>query len=190
MRGQCTRSVILCGLFAVSLLLPNTASAQSSDLSGLKFCIDPGHGGHNAANDRHVIPDVGTDFWESESNFQKAKRLDTLLTERGAWVILTRYTNDYPADDEPLLTARWELANANNITNRNLIRVGQQLIIPGITQQEAVAARGIRHTVKSGESLSTIAQQYDVTVEVIMAFNGIDDPNTIIVGQELIVPQE
>lgn len=83
-----------------------------------------------------------------------------------------------------------ELAAANNITNRNLIRVGQQLIIPGITQQEAIAARGIRHTVKSGESLSTIAQQYGVTVEEIMAFNGIDDPNTIIVGQELIVPQE
>jgi LysM repeat protein len=83
-----------------------------------------------------------------------------------------------------------ELAAANNITNRNLIRVGQQLIIPGITQQDAIAARGIRHTVKSGESLSTIAQQYGVTVEEIMAFNGIDDPNTIMVGQELIVPQE
>ena len=83
-----------------------------------------------------------------------------------------------------------ELATANNITNRNLVRVGQQLVIPGITQREAIAARGIRHTVKSGESLSTIAQQYDVTVEEIMAFNGIDDPNTIVVGLELIIPQE
>ena len=105
MREQRMRSLILCGLLAVGLLLPVAAGAQPSDLSGLKFCIDPGHGGHNPANDRHLIPDVGTDFWESESNFQKAKRLDTLLTERGAWVILTRYTNDYPADDEPSLTA-------------------------------------------------------------------------------------
>ena len=88
---------------------------QRTDLSGLKFCIDPGHGGHNPANDRYLVPDPGTEFWESESNFQKAMRLDTLLTERGAWVILTRYTNDYPADDEPSLTARWELANANNV---------------------------------------------------------------------------
>jgi len=72
--------------------------AQGTDLSGLKFCIDPGHGGHNPANDRLLIPDPGVEFWESESNFQKALRLDTLLQAQGAWVILTRYTNDYPND--------------------------------------------------------------------------------------------
>ncbi|MBP1658122.1 MAG: hypothetical protein H6Q31_2723 [Bacteroidetes bacterium] len=112
---QSGRLMMFCGLLAIGIMLPVKSGAQPADLSGLKFCIDPGHGGHNAANDRHLIPDVGTDFWESESNFQKAKRLDTLLTERGAWVILTRYTNDYPADNEPSLTARWELANANNV---------------------------------------------------------------------------
>ena len=62
------------------------------------------------------MPEPGTEFWESESNFQKAMRLDTLLKARGAWVILTRYTNDYPNDaDEPSLSARWQLANANNV---------------------------------------------------------------------------
>ena len=104
-------------LMACSVLVfsPVRVQAQTGDLTGLKFCIDPGHGGNNAANDRHVIPDPGTDFWESESNFQKALRLDTLLQARGAWVILTRYTNSYPADDEPSLSARWALANANNV---------------------------------------------------------------------------
>lgn len=113
------RGVVLLALAAGALLLsaggPPAAHAQRTDLSGLKFCIDPGHGGNNAANDRHVIPDPGIDFWESESNFQKALRLDTLLQERGAWVILTRYTNDYPSDNEPSLSARWQLANANNV---------------------------------------------------------------------------
>ena len=102
-------------LLGCALLLAAPAEAQLTDLSGLKFCIDPGHGGHNGANDRHLIPDPGTDFWESESNFQKALRLDTLLQARGAWVILTRYTNDYPADDEPSLSARYTLANTNNV---------------------------------------------------------------------------
>ena len=96
------------------VLSPLSAQAQT-DLTGVKICIDPGHGGYNAANDRHVIPDAGTDFWESESNFQKALRLDTLLKARGAWVILTRYTNDYPADDDPSLSARWALANSNGV---------------------------------------------------------------------------
>lgn len=81
------------------------------------------------------------------------------------------------------------LASANNLTNRNLVRVGQVLVIPGITEREALEARGTRHTVQTGESLSQIAQQYGVTVEQILAVNGLDDPNTIIVGQELLIPR-
>lgn len=105
------------GFLLVFLLLGiNSSLAQRSDLSGLKFCIDPGHGGHNPANDRHLIPDPGTDFWESESNFQKALLLKALLEAKSATVILTRYTNDYPNDnDEPSLAARVALANANNV---------------------------------------------------------------------------
>ncbi len=100
----------------VILLAYAPGFAQRSDLSGLKFCIDPGHGGHSEVTDRHVVPDPGTDFWESESNFQKALLLKTMLESHGATVILTRYTNDYPNDaDEPSLTARWTLANQNNV---------------------------------------------------------------------------
>ena len=80
------------------------------------------------------------------------------------------------------------LADANNITNGNLIRVGQQLVIPGVTERDALEARGERHIVQSGESLSMIAAQYGVTVEAILAANSLDDPNTIVVGQELLIP--
>jgi LysM repeat protein len=80
------------------------------------------------------------------------------------------------------------LADANNITNGNLIRVGQQLVIPGVSAREALEARGERHIVQTGESLSMIAAQYGVSVEAIMAANALDDPNTIVVGQELLIP--
>jgi LysM repeat protein len=80
------------------------------------------------------------------------------------------------------------LAQANNIANGNLIRVGQQLVIPGVTPRDALEARGERYVVQSGESLSMIAAQYGVTVEAIMAANSLDDPNTIVVGQELLIP--
>jgi hypothetical protein len=66
-------------LFFFIIFFVTISYSQRTNLSGLSFCIDPGHGGHNAANDRHVIPDVGTDFWESESNFQKALLLKPLL---------------------------------------------------------------------------------------------------------------
>ena len=85
---------------------------QTGSLTGMKICIDPGHGGHNPANDRYLVPDPGTEFWESESNFQKALLLRTLLQAKGAVVYLTRETNDYPDDTlEPSPAARVAFAN-------------------------------------------------------------------------------
>ncbi|MBI2619091.1 MAG: N-acetylmuramoyl-L-alanine amidase [Ignavibacteriales bacterium] len=95
------RSVLLAGLF-----LPLLAFGQT-DLSGLKFCIDPGHGGFQ----NHVSPDPGIDFYESVSNFEKALHLQALLEAQGAVVIRTRTVNS----DNPSLSARSDLANENNV---------------------------------------------------------------------------
>ncbi len=109
MKKTINSALLLLTFFSISF-------AQRTDLSGLKFCIDPGHGGNNPANDRHVVPDPGINFWESESNFQKALLLKPMIEEKGGWVILTRYTNYYPNDnDEPSLSARAAIANANNV---------------------------------------------------------------------------
>jgi N-acetylmuramoyl-L-alanine amidase len=98
------------------IVLFSISFAQRTDLGGLRFCIDPGHGGNNPANDRRVIPDPGIEFWESESNFQKALLLKPMIEEKGGWVILTRYTNFYPDDNlEPSLSARAAIANSNNV---------------------------------------------------------------------------
>ena len=80
------------------------------------------------------------------------------------------------------------VAEANNIANRNQLRVGQKITIPGITAHEAAAALGHVHVIQSGESLSTIAQQYGVSAEEIISFNNISNPDAIYVGQELIIP--
>ena len=55
-------------------------------MSGIKICIDPGHGGHES-DDRHIL---ATDFWESEGNLTKAKAVKKYLEALGATVILTR----------------------------------------------------------------------------------------------------
>lgn len=82
------------------------------------------------------------------------------------------------------------IAETNNIVNRNQLRVGQKLIIPGISARDAAAALGRIHIVQSGESLNAIAQQYGVSVEEVSAFNNISNPDAIYVGQELIIPGE
>jgi len=82
------------------------------------------------------------------------------------------------------------IAEANNIANRNLLRAGQELVIPGVTSRQAALARGgTVHIVQLGESLSSIAQSYGISAETIVTLNSIENQNNIYVGQELIVPR-
>ena len=92
------------------ILLVFTSLALGQQFDGYKFCIDPGHGGHDGANDRYIPI---ADFWESEGNFSKALYLEDILTGLGADVILTRYGND--DSDDIALSARAAIANSNNV---------------------------------------------------------------------------
>lgn len=46
----------------------------------------------------------------------------------------------------------------------------------------------VRHTVAPGETLYRISRTYGITVEELSEANGISDPRTLAVGQELIIP--
>jgi len=78
------------------------------------------------------------------------------------------------------------IASANSLSNPNLIRVGQELIIPAVansgsggdggkTAGDAITDRtGQYHVVKRGENLTQIAAQYSgVTVDDLIRANGI-----------------
>jgi hypothetical protein len=45
-----------------------------------------------------------------------------------------------------------------------------------------------KYTVKAGDSLSSIADQFGVSQEALANLNNIDDPNSLQVGQELAIP--
>lgn len=81
-----------------------------------------------------------------------------------------------------------ELAVANGIANRNQLRSGQTLAIPGLTRAELREAQMVTHTVAKGETLSEIAQQYGVDAAAIIAENDLANPNDIRVGQDLRIP--
>lgn len=83
-----------------------------------------------------------------------------------------------------------DIVAANNIADVNLVRVGQELLIPGVSPLEAAAARGTVHVVQPGESLLGIAVRYGVTVEEILAVNQIDNPDALAIGQQLIIPAQ
>ena len=82
-----------------------------------------------------------------------------------------------------------DIAVVNNIAapNYNIFR-GQKLVIPGVTATPVATAEVRTHTVAAGDTLSSIAVEYGVTVEAIMQANQMSNPNLINAGQQLIIP--
>jgi len=79
---------------------------------------------------------------------------------------------------------------ANEGIDPQRLQVGQKLIIPGEVGVPTLQpmAEAITYTVKAGDSLISIAEEYGTTVEAIVAANEIADPHMIRLGQELIIP--
>lgn len=78
-----------------------------------------------------------------------------------------------------------DIVEANNLSDPDLIRAGDVLIIPGVAAPTPQA--GV-HIVRPGETLQSIASMYGTTVEAIALANGIINTNYIYVGQSLTIP--
>ena len=59
---------------------------------------------------------------------------------------------------------------------------------PPTATPSAVVQSEVEYVVQPGDTLSDIAEQFDVTVEAILAANAIPDPDLIAVGQTLVIP--
>jgi LysM repeat protein len=46
------------------------------------------------------------------------------------------------------------------------------------------------HTVAAGESVSSISALYNVSQDELLELNGIDDPDSLFAGQELLIPPD
>ncbi len=78
-------------------------------------------------------------------------------------------------------TTYQDLAKYNNITNPNLIRVGQVIKIGVYKTKELI------YTVKKGDTLINIAKKYNTNYKKIANDNNIKNPNLIYPGQKLII---
>lgn len=88
-----------------------------------------------------------------------------------------------------------EVAAANDITNVNVLEVGQQLVIPAPgtveitpTETPAPSTEERVHIVRPGENLFRIGLQYGFTVEELAEYNGITNANVLEVGQQIRIP--
>ena len=105
-----------------------------------------------------------------------------------------------------------ELMSVNGITDPTALVPGQELTIPGSrppddsdvlgatavptstpapaepTEEPAPSADGQVYVVQEGDIPETIAAQFGITAEELMAANGITDPTSLQVGDELVIP--
>jgi membrane-bound lytic murein transglycosylase D len=82
------------------------------------------------------------------------------------------------------------IAKANHLRSRNRIRVGQRLKIPArggsasVLTVSNVPRASLKHTVRSGDSLWSLASRYGTTVDRIKADNGLRG-DRLVIGQRL-----
>lgn len=68
---------------------------------------------------------------------------------------------------------------ANDLKSKTL-KVGQELVILPIS--------GVKHTVKSGDTLQTIAKKYKADLEDVLSYNNIPAGAKLVVGDTIIIP--
>ncbi|MDO4548475.1 MAG: LysM peptidoglycan-binding domain-containing protein [Clostridia bacterium] len=74
-----------------------------------------------------------------------------------------------------------ELVRLNRITNPDLIYAGETIRVP--------ASSGTRsYTIRRGDTLSGIAQQYGTTVNELIRLNDISNPDLIYAGDTILIP--
>jgi LysM repeat protein len=97
-------------------------------------------------------------------------------------------------------------ANPDLAGDAPVLQPGQVLQLPNCTASGAPAAQapatspagsvattapsgsGTTYTVQAGDSLFTIAQRFGITVDEIVAANSLSNPNSLSIGQQLIIP--
>jgi peptidoglycan L-alanyl-D-glutamate endopeptidase CwlK len=85
---------------------------------------------------------------------------------------LTSIANRHGVDVDELMAVN------PNITNPNVIYVGDTVVLPAAGQ----------YTVQAGDNLAAIASRFDTTVDAIVSANQIDNPNLIYPGDVLSIP--
>jgi len=80
-----------------------------------------------------------------------------------------------------------DIVALNQLSNANVIQVGQVLKIRGSSQSSTTTST--EYLVQAGDTLYSIARRFNTTVEALQRANGIVNPWLIHVGQKLSISQ-
>ena len=153
---------------------------DSIELSGATAVNNKGNGAAN--NDAYNTSDTGngTSTSTGGTSYYTVKSGDTL----------SGIANNYQ-------TTVNTLARLNNLSNPNLIYVGQRLLVqqaatpsqPQTTTPSTSTTTAATYTVKAGDTLGQIAANHQTSVNQLVQLNKLANPNLIYVGQVLTIKQ-
>lgn len=104
---------------------------------------------------------------------------DYIIVKRGDTLsgIALRYNTSYQY-----------LAKINDISNPNLIFVGERIYVPTLENSNLGDTSHVLYVVKRGNTLTQISRLYGVSIEAIAQLNDIQNPNLIFAGELLRIP--
>ena len=102
--------------------------------------------------------------------------------------IIVKYGNTLSQIALEYNTSYQYLAKINNISNPNLIYVGERIYVPTLENSSLHDCSHILYVVKRGNTLWQISRLYDVSIDSIVDLNDINNPNLIFAGEILRIP--
>lgn len=123
-----------------------------------------------------AVSDTSTSVSANTTTTSSGETVYTVQSGDSLSVIAAKYGTTYQA-----------LAKYNNISNPNVIKVGQKIRIPG-SKTGVSSSTSKTYVVKRGDTLSKIAAKYGTTYQVLAKYNNISNPNLIKVGQKIKIP--
>lgn len=179
------KKTIIAGTFVATLLFSSHAMAAD-------YTVKSGDSLWKIANDNQVtVNDIRT--WNNLTN-------DVIFPGQTLKVSAQSSTTTYrvvSGDSLSVIARKYNTTTQNllnlnpTIQNANHIFVGQVLNVPSVggTNPVSTPATTTTYTIRSGDSLSVVAQRHGVTYQALLAANpSITDPNRIFVGQVVNIP--
>jgi murein DD-endopeptidase MepM/ murein hydrolase activator NlpD len=129
---------------------------------------------------------------DRQSNENKDNSKSEIVTEDKT--ALTTTTNETVDNEQPIIIPVPAPEIGNNTSSDTNTDSSDSLATP-LTTDATTASNTPKnnsnnevHQVRVGDTLSSIARQYGLSRDELMAANGIDDPNAISIGQSLVIP--
>ena len=78
---------------------------------------------------------------------------------------------------------------ANPGVDPNRLQIGQRICIPGAVPPMPPCPNGFFYTIRAGDTLFALSQQFNISVQAIINANPGIDPNRLQIGQTICIPR-